>query len=600
MRGRPADCVAGRFLDLTEPKDSVGVPETREIVAPGPPAEDARRHRRGWFVGAAVLVVLLGAYVVGALVTGDRVPRSTTVGGIDIGGLTRTEAEARLDATLGPRLAEPVEVTVGETVASIAAAEANLVLATSETVEEAAAGSAWNPMHIVRVLVGSPAAVDAEVRTDGDSLTSALEALAGQTDRDPVDATVSFPDGTVAVTAPTDGSILDVAAARDAILRDALGDGPIALPVEATAPVIGSEQLQRALDTFAEPAMSGPVTIAAGDSEVPLAPADIAPFLALVVQGDELVPNLDVAGLLAADPARFAGVIKPPVSARFEFVDGIPRLVPADAGTTIADARLGEDLLAALRGVGPARRVEASTTTQEPDLTTAEAEALGIVELVSEFTTNYPILEYRLVNIGRAAEIINGSLVLPGETFSLNETVGERTAENGFVKGFIIDGGQLREDFGGGVSQVATTTFNAVFFAGLEDVEHKPHSFYISRYPAGREATVAWPTVDLRFRNDTDTGVLIQTIHTPGEITVRFWGTKAYDEIRSVSSERYNITTGTTKYEDDEECVDQDPVSGFDITVTRQFVEGGTVVRSEDFETHYNPADEIICRPPPA
>ncbi|MEJ7726873.1 MAG: VanW family protein [Actinomycetes bacterium] len=576
------------------------MPETREIVASGPPAEDARRNRRGWFVGAAVLVVLLGAYVVGALFTGDRVPRSTTVGGIDIGGLTRTEAEARLDATLGPRLAEPVEVTVGETVASIAAAEANLVLATSETVEEAAAGSPWNPMHIVRVLVGSPAAVDAEVRTDGDSLTAALEALAGQTDREPVDATVSFPDGTVAVTAPTDGSILDVAAARDAILRDALGNGPIALPVEATAPVIGSEQLQRALDTFAEPAMSGPVTITAGETEVPLAPADIAPFVTMSVNGDGLAPALDVDGLLAADPARFAGVIAPPVSASFTFASGAPTVVPAVEGTTIDPATLRVDLLAALAAVGAERVVEASTTTQEPDLTTAEAQALGIVELVSEFTTNYPILEYRLVNIGRAAELINGSLVLPGETFSLNETVGERTAENGFVKGFIIDGGQLREDLGGGVSQVATTTFNAVFFAGLEDVEHKPHSFYISRYPAGREATVAWPVVDLAFRNDTDTGVLIQTIHTPGEITVRFWGTKAYDEIRSVSSERYNITTGTTKYEDGEECVDQDPVSGFDITVTRQFVEGGTVVRSEDFETHYNPADEIICRPPPA
>ena len=113
------------------------------------------------------------------------------------------------------------------------------------------------------------------------------------------------------------------------------------------------------------------------------------------------------------------------------------------------------------------------------------------------------------------------------------------------------------------MSQVATTTFNAVFFAGLEDVEHKPHSFYISRYPAGREATVAWPTVDLKFRNDTDTGVLIQTVHTPGEITVRFWGTKEYDEIRSVSSERRNFTSGTTRYEDSDECVDQAPVVRF-------------------------------------
>ena len=200
------------------------------------------------------------------------------------------------------------------------------------------------------------------------------------------------------------------------------------------------------------------------------------------------------------------------------------------------------DLLDGARGGRRgARRPRRRPPPTEPELTTAEAEALGIVEPISEFTTNYPIAQYRLVNIGRASELINGTLVLPGETFSLNGTVGERTAENGFVKGFIIDGGQFREDFGGGVSQVATTTFNAVFFAGLEDVEHKPHSFYISRYPAGREATVAWPTVDLKFRNDSDTGVLMQYIHSPGEITVRFWGTKAYDEIRSVSSERYEL-----------------------------------------------------------
>ena len=95
---------------------------------------------------------------------------------------------------------------------------------------------------------------------------------------------------------------------------------------------------------------------------------------------------------------------------------------------------------------------------------------------------------------GRAAELVNGTLLKPGEEFSLNEVVGERTAENGFTKGFIISDGVFKEDLGGGVSQVATTTFNAMFFAGLEDVEHKPHSFYIDRYPVGREATVAWPT----------------------------------------------------------------------------------------------------------
>ncbi len=71
--------------------------------------------------------------------------------------------------------------------------------------------------------------------------------------------------------------------------------------------------------------------------------------------------------------------------------------------------------------------------------------------------------------------------------------MGERTAENGFTIGYVISNGVLVKDYGGGVSQMATTTFNAMFFAGLEDIEHKPHSFYIDRYPEGREATVAWP-----------------------------------------------------------------------------------------------------------
>ena len=144
----------------------------------------------------------------------------------------------------------------------------------------------------------------------------------------------------------------------------------------------------------------------------------------------------------------------------------------------------------------------------EPEFTTEDAKALGIKKEVSKFTTYFPYAEYRNINIGRAAELVDGTIVRPGETFSLNGTVGERTAENGFVKGFVISNGIFKEDFGGGVSQMATTMFNAAFFAGMTDVQHKPHSFYIDRYPVGREATVAWPTVDLQWRNDTPYGVL--------------------------------------------------------------------------------------------
>ena len=170
--------------------------------------------------------------------------------------------------------------------------------------------------------------------------------------------------------------------------------------------------------------------------------------------------------------------------------------------------------------------------------------------MTGEYTTYFPYAEYRNVNIGRAAELINGTVLKPGETFSLNRIVGERTAENGFTEGFIISGGKFKRELGGGVSQSATTTYNAMFFAGLKDVEHQPHTLYIDRYPPGREATVAWPNLDLRFTNDTKYGVLVQastvkaTGSSRGSITVKMWSTKTWDKVESTTPAKSNYTTG--------------------------------------------------------
>ena len=154
-------------------------------------------------------------------------------------------------------------------------------------------------------------------------------------------------------------------------------------------------------------------------------------------------------------------------------------------------------------------------------------------------------------------------MLKPGETFSLNDTVGERTEENGFTTGFVIQNGIFKEDLGGGVSQMATTTFNASFFAGLEDVEHKPHSVYIDRYPVGREATVAWGAVDLRFTNNTPYGVLIDAVVIPsagrsqGTVTVTMYSTKYWD-ITTSTGERYNFTSPGTQTMSGPDCVPND------------------------------------------
>jgi len=251
------------------------------------------------------------------------------------------------------------------------------------------------------------------------------------------------------------------------------------------------------------------------------------------------------------------------------------------------------------------RVMEVPAQVVEPEFTTEDAEALAITEQVSEFTTYFPYAAYRNTNIGRAAEIIDGTIVGPGETFSLNGTVGERTAENGFTTGFIISNGIFKEDLGGGVSQMATTTFNAAFFAGMTDVEHKPHSFYIDRYPVGREATVAWPSVDLRFRNDTPYGVLIHAHLTPstpssqGVVTVRMFSTQYWD-ITTKTGERYHFTSPETRTLDTKDCYPNTGYGGFDVDIWRYWRRVGSdaVERTEKMHTTYIPSDTVICKPP--
>ena len=225
-----------------------------------------------------------------------------------------------------------------------------------------------------------------------------------------------------------------------------------------------------------------------------------------------------------------------------------------------------------LTKTGKERTGDVELTGAKASFSTEDAEQLGIKKVTGQFTTQFPYATYRNVNIGRAAELINNTVLKPGDTFSLNGIVGERTATNGFVEGYIIQGGKFKKELGGGVSQSATTTYNAMFFAGLKDIQHQPHTLYIDRYPPGREATVAWPTLDLKFQNDTKYGVLVQayvkkaTPSSKGSITVKMWSTKTYDEIDSSALKKSNFTTGRTITDDDPKCEPQAPVPGFTST----------------------------------
>ena len=163
----------------------------------------------------------------------------------------------------------------------------------------------------------------------------------------------------------------------------------------------------------------------------------------------------------------------------------------------------------------------------------AEARGLNIVEQVATFTTEHKPGEPRVRNIHRIADLMRGQLIEPGQTLSVNDVVGKRTADRGFVSAPVIQDGNFEEGVGGGVSQFATTLFNAAFFAGLEFPEYQSHSIYISRYPYGREATLSFPRPDLKIRNPTPHGVLIWATYTETSITVTLWSTKYFESAQT-------------------------------------------------------------------
>jgi vancomycin resistance protein YoaR len=231
----------------------------------------------------------------------------------------------------------------------------------------------------------------------------------------------------------------------------------------------------------------------------------------------------------------------------------------------------------------------------QPKVPTSEITKLGITTKIAEFTQPFPYAYYRVTNIGRAGKYINGTILKPGELFSLNKTVKERTPANGYVKGTVISEGRFREELGGGVSTMTTAVWTAAFYAGMERVEQRAHSFYVSRYTPGLEATVAWGELDLKFRNTSPHGVLITTSVGRDYVTVRMWSTRVYDKIVADIGPRRKVVEHETVYDDKPGCVEQPGEDGFDITVTRLYYKGGKVVKQDSYGTHYNPQEKVVC-----
>ncbi len=564
-------------------------------------------RKGGWVVLGLVAVLALlfgGGYAAAYYAADNKVPRGTTVAGVEIGGLTQAQAENALRAGLEVRAAAPIDLVVAGDPVTLDPAEAGLAVDYAASIAAAGIERSWSPSRLWDYFTGGDD-LDAVVTVDEATMTDLAGRLTEEHGNPPRDGAVSFRGAQVKVREALAGRSIkrdQLEEQLTAAFLDEEASPEVDLSLEE--PGITASEVDAVVADFANPAVSGPVILRLGRSKVTLPVARLTGALSVEAVDGELVPTVDRAALRDV----VDGVVSTrgaPVDATVRLVNGRPRVVPAKPGVTYRLSDVTDVILGLVTQPPGERKARVRARVKAPELTTKDAQALKIKEKVSTFTTYYPYAEYRNVNIGRAAVLVNGTVLKPGDTFSLNDTVGERTRENGFTEGFIISNGIFKEDLGGGVSQMATTIFNAMFFAGLEDIEHKPHSFYIDRYPIGREATVAWGSVDLRFKNDTPYGVLVQAKVTPatgsssGVVTVSMWSTKYWD-ITTRTGERYNLTSPQTRTLRTEECYPNQGYGGFDIDIWRYFRKPGksALVRAEKMHTTYTPSDTVICRPP--
>ena len=553
-------------------------------------------------VVAGLTAAVMGtALVVGAgvvvLRSAEEALPGTTVSGASVGGLDRDDLRDAVERLAEGRTTGTLSVTARGVTSEVAR---SLVSVDVDATVEAAldAGRDGAVARLLGPLLGAAGGdtgrpVELVVDVDPTALDQRIEALAATVDRAPDPGGIDVRGLSVEPVAPRTGSVLDQPAAATAV-ADALSSGrtePLPLPMVEQRPPTTSADVDRVV-RLARRALDGSYALTGPEDELRVTALEVSELLRSVLVDGRLELRVDLPGLNALVARKAEEIDLPAVEAGFA-ITGPPaqvtdqddftwtpqpaqvRVTPGASGKGVdvdpATARLSELILAGERNL----RRELPMKVVEPELTTAAAQSSGVRSLIGTFTTFFQAGQPRATNIRRIAEIVDGSYVPAGETFSLNGTAGPRTKARGFVADGAIVDGVLTDEVGGGVSQFATTLFNAAFFAGLDIDEYQPHSWYISRYPAGRESTVYFGQIDVKVVNDTRHGMVVETWSTPGSVTVALYGDNGGRRVTAQHGPREPRGDG-----------------GFRISVTRTTTGGDGVGGRRVFRTSYDPVPE--------
>jgi vancomycin resistance protein YoaR len=551
--------------------------------------------------GVAVVGVALGLAFAGSPA---KLAGGVQIAGVDVGGLTAAEARASLERRFAALQGEPVTFVAGTRRFDLTPAQLGIDVDWAAAVETARReGEGFGPVRGFRRLHTRIFGADIVPATQVSSaaLAYAVGEIAKDVERPARDAALRL-DGLTPVLVPAAaGQALDHAAAEGVIVRAlaSFARAPVGLPIGIASPRVTGADLRPAL-AQARTALSAPVRLRVGKTSWRLTRPRLAGLLVLPSGGRA---RLAVGGAAAEQfldrvADRFD---RRPQDATFEVRgDGSVRVLPGIYGRELDRVATAQAILTA--AVAPGARVAiGSTRAAAPERTTAEAKAMGITGQLVAYSTAYAGSADRIHNLQLAISLLDGTLVSPGGSFSLNDAVGERTLERGFRVAPVIIGNEYEEDVGGGTSQVATTIFNAAWEAGLKISERNPHALYISRYPLGRDATVNYPDLDLKFVNDTTKWILVKGWSTSSGITVALYGTPTGREV--VSEAGLLTVRGAPpieKIEDPklpkgERVVEAEGEPPRSVTVTRKvYLPSGELLYDETWSTSYRGEKRVV------
>ena len=544
--------------------------------------------------------------------SGRTLAAGVHIAGVDVGGMTPSEARGLLERRSAALHRVPVTFVAGARRWRVAPAQLGVEVDWVSAVDAARRqGEGFGPVRGLRRLqtrfFGADVAPPTQVFQPALSYQVGRFARAlAQTPREP---SIELRGLKPVVVGGRLGQRLDRAEAERTLVRalSAFSRAPVALPVEIQRPRVTAAELVPVARQV-RIALSAPVRLRLGATRWRLPRWRIAQLLDLPRDGRR---RLAIGGPEAA--AYFERlsdrVGREPVSATFVRAGDAVSIVPGQPGVEVDVGRTSAALLAAARR-RHARTAEVAVARVEPELTTAEAKGFGITTVLATYSTAYAGTTDRISNLRLAVELLDGALVAPGATFSFNDRVGERTEERGFRSAPVIIGGKYEEGVGGGVSQVATTLFNAAWESGLPIPERAQHALYIARYPDGRDATVNFPNLDLKFVNDTGRWLFVRASWDGGGIAVSIYGPDTGRRVVSEPGELREVGPVPVKLVRDRlldagaRVVEEEGQPPRSIVVKRTvYGRDGEILRSETWRSYYRGEPKLVrvgTKPPPA